>query len=282
MTLNESTLRQRKESVKAYKDPDFINSKEARPIRILSEYLKPEKVFDSFNIQDTIVFFGSARTKSKEETTADLKAIEEEIARASEVTEGMKEKLEFAKRQVQMSKYYEDAVALAKELTLWSKNMENHKKRFIICSGGGPGIMEAANKGASLAKGLSIGLNISLPFEQLPNQYITDALSLEFHYFFMRKFWFMYLAKAIVIFPGGFGTIDELMEALTLIQTDKLRKKMSIVLFGKEYWDEVLNFDTLVKWGTIDKEDVELFYLTDDYRDAFEYLKTELTRNYLS
>jgi len=183
-----------------------------------------------------------------------------------------------------MSKYYDDAVELARLLTVWSKNLDKGKnrRRFIVASGGGGGIMEAANKGASqLAKGHSIGFNISLPLEQFPNPFITPDLNFEFHYFFIRKFWFIYLAKALVIFPGGFGTLDELMEVLTLVQTQKVKKKIPIVIYGPEYWSDIINFDALVKWGAIDERDLALFKFARTPKEAFSYLKKELTRIYL-
>jgi uncharacterized protein (TIGR00730 family) len=180
---------------------------------------------------------------------------------------------------MQMSKYYEEAIELSKLLTRWSKKLYQ-QNRFVVCSGGGPGIMEAANKGARLAGGRSIGLNISLPFEQSPNSYITKELNFEFHYFFMRKFWFVYLAKALIMFPGGFGTLDELMEVLTLLQTKKLKKQVVVVLYGREYWDQVLNFDAMIRLRVIGLEDLQLFRFADTPEDAFRYLEKELKRLY--
>jgi len=177
---------------------------------------------------------------------------------------------------LEMSKYYEATRELARRLTLWSKELEGGERRFVVCSGGGPGIMEAANRGASEAKGENIGLNISLPFEQNDNPYITRRLSFEFHYFFMRKFWFTYLAKAMVVMPGGFGTLDELFETLTLVQTGRVKKKMAIVLFGQDYWSKVLNLEALVEFGTISPTDLDLFILTDSVDEAFEYVTREL------
>ena len=180
-----------------------------------------------------------------------------------------------------MARYYDDAVTLAERLTKWSKGIPERKRRFVVCSGGGPGIMEAANRGAAQAGGYSIGLNISLPFEQMPNPYQTRELSFEFHYFFIRKFWFVYLAKALVVFPGGFGTLDELFEILTLVQTRKTAKKIPIVLYGEEFWKEVVRFDSLVKWGTISREDLDLFHFANNVDTAFEYIRDELTKRYL-
>ncbi|MFY9221603.1 MAG: TIGR00730 family Rossman fold protein, partial [Blastocatellia bacterium] len=198
----------------------------------------------------------------------------------SPTDEALQEKLRIAKVEVKMSRYYEDAVEIARLLTEWSKNLRGGKHRFIICSGGGPGIMEAANRGAAAARGISIGLNIEIPFEQSANPYISRELSLDFHYFFMRKFWFVYLAKALVIFPGGFGTFDELMEVLTLLQTSKLHKPMPVLIYGSEYWREVLNLDAMVKWGTISPQDVKLMHFVDTPEDAFNYLRQQLEELY--
>jgi uncharacterized protein (TIGR00730 family) len=223
----------------AYLNEGFLKTPEARSVRLLSEYLEPLQHFRKQKIQDTIVFFGSAR-------------IHEDSPHG---------------------KYYEEARELAKLVTEWSELQDSTGHRYVVCSGGGPGIMEAANRGASDAGGKTIGLNIGLPFEQQPNPYITEDLSFQFHYFFMRKFWFAYLAKALVVFPGGFGTMDELFEILTLVQTGKLRKKMQIILYGSTFWKEVLNFDALVKYGTISERDLQLFHFADDPETAFEILK---------
>ena len=186
-----------------------------------------------------------------------------------------------AKGDLMLSRYYEDAVRLAEKLTAWSQGMEDPNKRFIVCSGGGGGMMEAANRGAQKAGGPSIGLNISLPLEQTPNPYQTKEISVEFHYFFIRKFWFFYLAKALIVFPGGFGTMDELFELLTLVQTQKSKKYMPIIIYGSDYWNEVFNFKAMVKWGTISREDLSLFHFFDDVDKAFDYLTKELTQYYL-
>jgi hypothetical protein len=250
---------------KAYENPRFMSSRKARELRILSEYIEPEARFEEHQVRDTVVFFGSARTKSREDA-------EKNLARAK--TDGGD--IAIAERDLKMSKYYEDARKLAFRLTEWSKNLEGEDRRFIVCSGGGPGIMEAANRGASEAAGINAGLNISLPFEQSDNPYITRELNFEFHYFFMRKFWFLYLAKAIIVFPGGFGTMDEFFEVLTLMQTGKLSKPIPIVLYGKEFWSDVLNLDALVKHGTINAEDIDLFFRTDTVDEAFDFLTREL------
>lgn len=264
---------------KAYKDPEFLNSPDARIIRIMSEFLEPQSRFRHESIRDTIVFFGSARIKEKKDAKAELKKAEQLVAKTKRPTKELLVKYRAAQNAVEMSRYYDDCVELARLLTQWSKKL-NHSNRFVVCSGGGPGIMEAANKGAYLAKGKSIGLNISLPFEQFANGYISKNLNFEFHYFFMRKFWFAYLAKALVAFPGGFGTMDELLEILTLRQTDKIKKKMTVVVYGSEYWKKVINFDEIVRMGMVAEEDLSLFKFIDDPKEAFEYLKGELIKNY--
>src|ERR671924_510903 len=231
----------------AYHDLDFLESDEARPIRILAEYLEPLRRFKDQNIQDTVVFFGSARVHSRMQAERALQKL-----RSSKRGPDYASALRRSRKAVQWSRYYEDARELARQLTAWSVSLQLPRHRFVVCSGGGPGIMEAANRGAHEAGGKTIGLNIRLPFEQGANRYITPGLHLEFHYFFMRKFWFAYLAKALVIFPGGFGTLDEMFEILTLAQTRKLSKKMLVVLYGSEYWDAILNFKPLVEWGAIE------------------------------
>ena len=255
---------------KAYRNPAFLASRDGRPVRILAEYVEPEARFEDFKIDDTIVFFGSARLKPRDVAEAALAA-----ARANDGD------VAAAERSVAMSRYYEEARSLAARLTDWSKALEGTSRRFVICSGGGPGIMEAANRGASEAKGINVGLNISIPFEQHDNPYITRELSFEFHYFFMRKFWFVYLAKAIVIFPGGFGTLDEFFEILTLVQTGKLKKPMSIVLYGAPFWNDVVDFDALVHHGTIDAADLELFHRVNSVDEAFAAITADLTERAL-
>jgi uncharacterized protein (TIGR00730 family) len=252
-------------AVKAYKNQQFIDSPEARILRILSEYLEPKARFREFHVRDTIVFFGSARIPSREVAAAEVEAARDG-----------KGDLEAAEMRLHMSRYYEDARELASRLTVWSKALPVKERRFVVCSGGGPGIMEAANRGASEAKGENIGLNISLPFEQVDNPYVTRRLAFEFHYFFMRKFWFNYLAKAMVVMPGGFGTFDEFMETVTLVQTLKIKKKLPIVLFGTEYWKEIIDFEPMVRFGTISPEDLDLFFRTDSVDEAFDFLTTQL------
>jgi len=231
----------------AYLNEEFLASPDARALRILSEFLEPLSHFRRERIRDTVVFFGSARLRE----------------------------------DGPMGRYYHDARTLARILTEWSEQFTNTTHRFVVCSGGGPGVMEAANRGAADAGGKTVGLNIGLPFEQYPNPYITPELSFEFRYFFMRKFWFAYLAKALVVFPGGFGTMDELFELLTLTQTRKLQKKISILLYGSEFWNQVLNFQALIDYGTISRSDLDLFKFADDPQTAFELLRDDLTRRYL-
>ncbi len=264
----------RYQAIKAYKNERFLASADARPLRILAEYIEPASRFEELGIRDTIVFFGSARIPAEEDAKAAREAGRAAGAAAEEI-----ERLEMA---LHMSRYYEATRELSARLTRWSKELsESSDRRFVICSGGGPGIMEAANRGASEAKGENVGLNISLPFEQNDNPYITRRLGFEFHYFFMRKFWFAYLAKAMVVMPGGFGTLDEFMETVTLVQTLKIKKRLPIVLFGTEYWSQVLNFEPLVRYGMISPEDVDLFFRTDSVDDAYEHLVKELTEHAL-
>ena len=258
--------------MKAYKNLDFLASRDARILRILSEYLEPQSRFARYKVTDTVVFFGSARAKPLDEARERLKKAE---------SAGSDREIQLARREELLARYYDDARRLAKLLTEWSKGLELPARRFLVCSGGGPGIMEAANRGASEAAGISMGLGISLPCETTANEYITRELSFEFHYFFTRKFWFAYLAKAMVVFPGGFGTFDELFELLTLIQTGKLGKPLPVVLYGNRFWDDVLNLDALLRWGTISEEDLNLFKVISTPEEAFEYLKDELTRLYL-
>src|SRR5690242_11808980 len=240
----------------AYTDTEFLDSEEARPLRILAEYLEPLRRFKQQNIQDTVVFFGSARIHSRERAEEALERLERRFgARAGAERDAL---LARGRKGVEWSRYYEEARELARLVTEWSKSLASEHHRFVVTSGGGPGIMEAANRGAHEAGGKTIGLNIRLPFEQGANPYITDGLHFEFHYFFMRKFWFAYLAKALVIFPGGFGTCDELFEILTLVQTDKLSKQIQVILYGSQYWDQVLDLKPMARWGAIAEKDLEL------------------------
>ena len=266
---------------KAYNNIDFLNSADARTIRILSELLEPMQRFRQQRIHDTIVFFGSARTKSPREAEKYVTSIQEQLKNSDKQKhQKLMNQLKIAQNQIFLSRYYQQAAQLAKRLTAWSKSL-NTASRFIVCSGGGLGMMEAANKGAREAGGKSIGLNISIPHEQYANDYITPELNFEFHYFFMRKFWFVYLAKGLVIFPGGFGTLDELFEVLTLLQTQKIERKLPIVLYGSEYWNQVINFDAMIQYGTIRESDLTLIKICDSVEESFVYLTDELSRLYL-
>ena len=260
---------------KAYKNKDFLNSPSARLIRILSEMIEPAARFRKYGVKDTVVFFGSARILPRSTASHNLKRIKAGSPK-------FKQQYEQAKRDLAMSRYYEDARLLAEKLTRFFKGLRKKGKNFMVCSGGGPGIMAAGNQGAKMAGGKSIGLNISIPMEQYPNPYQTRDLAFEFHYFFIRKFWFFYLAKALVVFPGGFGTMDELFELLTLAQTGKHKKPLPVILFGRDYWERVINFKEMYKWGTISKEDLKLFKVFDDVDQAFDYLKKQLTKYYLN
>jgi uncharacterized protein (TIGR00730 family) len=267
-------------SPKAYNNIQFLNSPEARTIRVISEYLEPMSRFKKEKIIDTIVFFGSARVLPKSSTSKALNKTRAMFMHRKELSDSDKIVLENAVTDHEMSRFYEEGVELAHLLTKWSNKLDRGN-RFVICSGGGPGIMEAANKGAHLAGGKSIGLNISLPHEQYANPYISPRLNFEFHYFFMRKLWFMSLARAMVMFPGGFGTIDEMMEILTLIQTRKATKHLPMILYGQEYWEKVLNFKEMLKYRTISKEDLKLFTYANSPKEAFEYLRSNLTKYHL-
>jgi uncharacterized protein (TIGR00730 family) len=254
--------------LEAYFNPDFMNSPTARPLRILAEYLQPKERFEQRNINDTILFFGSARFLPADVAQDRLKAAQA-AGDAGAVT--------LAGRAVRMSRYYEDARALARRLTDWSLNLDPcDGRRFVVCTGAGPGIMEAANRGAMEAGGETVGLGITLPMEEKNNPYVTPDLNFEFHYFFTRKFWFLYPAKALVLMPGGFGTLDELFETLTLLQTRKMKKRLPVVLFGTEYWDKVLNLEALVEFGAINAADLDLIHRTDSVDDAFAYITGEL------
>jgi len=263
--------------IKAYNNYDFINSPAARTLRILAEMIEPAHRLRQHGIHNTVVFFGSARTLPRSVAQAKLTEVEKKANQLKTHTPAIKEALTNALNNLEMSRYYEDAVLLSSKLTTWFHEPKQRQSSFVIASGGGPGIMEAANRGAKNAGGKSVGLNISLPMEQYPNEYQSKELAFEFHYFFIRKFWFFYLAKALVIFPGGFGTLDEFFELLTLVQTRKTKKFMPIVMYGSEYWDEVLNMKAMAKWGMIDQKDLKLFHVSNNVDEAFEYLTKELT-----
>jgi len=263
----------------AYLDPEFLESEEGRPVRILSEYLDPLRRFRDQKIQDTVVFFGSARVDSRERAERSLQTLR---ARGEmHADDHYENELKRSRKAVEWARFYEDARELARLLTEWTGSLQSDNHRFVVTSGGGPGIMEAANRGAREGGGKTIGLNIRLPFEQDANPYITKGLHFEFHYFFMRKFWFAYLAKALVIFPGGFGTLDELFEILTLAQTDKLSKKIGVVLYGREYWEKVLDLQPMAEWGAIAEKDLELLHYADTPADAFQHLRDHLIAHHL-
>src|ERR1700678_4111723 len=281
----------------SYQNPAFVNSPDGRLVRIISEYSEPLARFRRERIQDTIVFFGSARFRAIEDASQELElellekpgsaapapdaeqpATDEQIAQGT-ATELRRRRAEAG---VEMARYYEDARELASMVTKWSQTLKGRRHRFVVTSGGGPGIMEAANRGAYEAGGKTIGLNIRLPFEQAPNPYITPSLNFEFHYFFMRKYWFAYLAKALVVFPGGFGTLDEMFEILTLAQTDKLAKKIVVVIYGSSYWKKIINFEAMLDAGVISAADLELFKMSDSPEEGFEFLKDGLTKYHLA
>lgn len=269
--------------IKAYDNQAFLYSNEARSLRVLSEMTEPGIRFKQEAVEDTIVLFGSARICSQADAAQQLKDVQSCLVNPEMPTVEEKRSLHQAQCAVRSARYYDDAVALSKRLTEWAQALPApHKNRFMICSGGGPGIMEAANKGAQLANGKSIGLGISLPFEQGVNAYIPESLQFEFHYFFVRKYWFVLLSKALVAFPGGFGTLDELFETLTLIQTKKVRKMPPIVLFGSEFWNSIIDFDALVNWGTISPEDLDLFRIIDSVDEAFDYIVEQLNARCLN
>jgi uncharacterized protein (TIGR00730 family) len=278
----------------AYENIDFLNSPDGRILRIMAEYQEPMMRFRRERVQDTVVFFGSARFHALDVANAELELLakpggvqpapeDEQPARPEEIESGeaSAEKLQLAEAAVEMAAYYEDARKLAGLVATWARSLPGRRHRFVVTSGGGPGIMEAANRGAYEVGAKTVGLNIKLPFEQYPNPYITPELNFDFHYFFMRKYWFAYLSKALVVFPGGFGTLDEMFEVLTLAQTHKLAKKITVVIYGSEYWKSVINLDVLAAKGAIAKADLELFQFADTPEEAFEILKKGLTENHL-
>jgi uncharacterized protein (TIGR00730 family) len=278
----------------AYENSDFLNSPDGRLLRIMAEYQEPLARFRRERIQDTVVFFGSARFRALDVANSALELLAntgsaqpapeyEQPASPDEIEngEGSRLRLKLAEAAVEMAQYYEDARTLAGMVASWAKTLPGRRHRFVVTSGGGPGIMEAANRGASEVGAKTIGLNIRLPFELYPNPYITPGLSFDFHYFFMRKYWFAYLAKALVVFPGGFGTLDEMFELLTLAQTKKLAKNMTVVIYGSEYWKQVINLEVLVEKGAIAVADLELFQFADTPEEAFALLKAGLTEHHL-
>jgi len=266
-----------------HEDLEFLQSTPARPLRILAEYLQPMMQLKKENIGDTIVMFGSARIESRETALARLTRLKNEkmsklgdAARANH-----RAALKGAKSALEMSRYYEEARELSHKITAWASSLGPKPRRFVICSGGGPGIMEAANRGAYDAGGKSIGLSIELPHEQFSNAYISPELSLNFHYFFMRKLWFAQIAKALIVFPGGFGTMDELWEMMTLLQTGKLSKNNMILIYGRRYWEEVLNFRAMVRWGMISQNEYGLIQYADTVEEAFEKIRTGMEKYHM-
>jgi len=276
----------------AYQNQEFLSSPDGRVFRLLAEYQEPMTRFRRERIQDTVVFFGSARFRALDVASHELELLEntgsckpapadEQPARKEEVERGeaSAQQQRLAEAAVEMARYYEDARKLAGMLSRWAMTLPGRRHRYVITSGGGPGIMEAANRGAYEAGAKTIGLNIKLPFEQMPNPYITPDLNFEFHYFFMRKFWFAYMAKALVVFPGGFGTLDEMFELLTLAQTHKLAKKITVIIYGSSYWKKVINLELLAEKGAIAVKDLDLFQFADTPQQAFDLLKAGLAED---
>jgi uncharacterized protein (TIGR00730 family) len=264
----------------AYEDPEFMHSLGARPLRILAEYFDPLVRLRRANVGDTIVMFGSARIQSRGQAVAKLKRLQQRAK--GRKTPEWRLKVRAARSIVEMSRYYEDARELSRRITEWSMTLGTHPKRFVICSGGGPGIMEAANRGAAEAGGSSVGLSIQLPHEQRPNSYISPDLNFCFHYFFMRKLWFAQMAKALIVFPGGFGTMDELWELLTLLQTNKLSSHHLILIYGRKYWDRVLNWRYMVQSGTINEKEYKLLQFADTVDEAFDHVRKDLETHHLT
>ena len=278
----------------AYENSEFLDSPDGRMLRIMAEYQEPMARFRRERIQDTVVFFGSARFRALDVASAALQLLDntgsaqaapkgEQPARPDELERGeaSEHKRRLAEAAVEMAAFYEDARTLAGMVARWACSLPGRRHRFVVTSGGGPGIMEAANRGAHEAGCKTIGLNIKLPFEQQPNPYVTPALNFNFHYFFMRKYWFAYLAKALVVFPGGFGTLDEMFELLTLAQTKKLAKKITVVIYGSAYWKSVLNLEAMAESGAIALKDLELFRFADTPEEAFAILKAGLTEHHI-
>ena len=265
-----------------HEDPVFLESSPARPLRIMAEYINPLTQLKREGIGDTIVMFGSARIHSREDALARLNHLKNHKAgKSSKEKIAHREAVRSAKSALEMSRYYEEARALSHKITTWAMSLGPRPRRFVICSGGGPGIMEAANRGAYEAGGKSIGLSIELPHEQYANPYISPELSFNFHYFFMRKLWFAQIAKALIVFPGGFGTMDELWEMMTLLQTGKLTRTNLILIYGRRYWDEVLNLKAMMRWGMINPTEYGLLQFADTVDDAFEVIRAGLEKYHM-
>ena len=262
-----------------YRDPIFMESLPARPVRITTEYIDPLERLRRAKVGDTIVMFGSARIQPRDQALKHLQRLRNEKRRRG--TLEYRASLRDAKSALEMSRYYEEAREFARRITSWSMSLGDQPRRFVICSGGGPGIMEAANRGAAEAGGKSIGLSIELPHEQRPNDYIPPELSFMFHYFFMRKLWFAQLAKALIVFPGGFGTMDELWEMLTLMQTGKLQRRNIILIYGRKYWDRVLDWKHMLRCGTINKHEYGLLEFADTVDQAFDRVRDGLEKHHL-
>jgi uncharacterized protein (TIGR00730 family) len=262
-----------------YRDPVFMESLPARPVRILTEYIEPLECLRREKVGDTIVMFGSARIQSREQALSDLKRLRRPGKSRSAARH--RAALREAKASLEMSRYYEEAREFARRITSWSMSLGDKPRRFVICSGGGPGIMEAANRGAAEAGGKSIGLSIELPHEQRPNDYISPELSFMFHYFFMRKLWFAQLAKALIVFPGGFGTMDELWEMLTLSQTGKLQRRNIILIYGRKYWDRVLDWKHMMRCGMINQHEYGLLEFADTVDQAFDRVRDGLETHHM-
>ena len=283
MSLGQPKLKPQHAPKAPHEDPKFLASTPARPLRILAEYLHPLVQLKKEGIGDTIVMFGSARIESHETAQARCTRIKNENVKKLSAAAKAKHRAELrhAKSLLEMSRYYEEARQLSHKITSWSLTLGPRPRRFVICSGGGPGIMEAANRGAIEAGGKSIGLSIELPHEQFANAYISPELSFNFHYFFMRKLWFAQIAKALIVFPGGFGTMDELWEMLTLLQTGKLAKHNIILIYGRKYWDKVLNWEAMVNWGTINEDEYKMLQFADSVDEAFDYIRAGLEKYHM-
>src|SRR5882762_5718717 len=265
-----------------HETPEFLESTPARPLRILAEYINPLAKLKTEGIGDTIVMFGSARIHSREDALARLDRLKKgKIGKSAKAKVKHREQLTAAKNALEMSRYYEEARTLSHKITTWAMSLGPRPRRFVICSGGGPGIMEAANRGAYEAGGKSIGLSIELPHEQFANAYISPELSFNFHYFFMRKLWFAQIAKALIVFPGGFGTLDELWEMMTLSQTGKMPKHTLILIYGRKYWNEVLNLKNMVRWGTISQADFDNLQYADSVDEAFDKIRVGLEKYHM-